>query len=60
MHKNPTKCPALESKCRKCKKNGHWERKCLSSSVRDVTQSNSIEDSFYLGAVSKANSVEVV
>uniref|UniRef100_A0A0F8AMR2 CCHC-type domain-containing protein n=1 Tax=Larimichthys crocea TaxID=215358 RepID=A0A0F8AMR2_LARCR len=36
-HKIPAKCPALDSECRKCGKKGHWERKCFSKSVREVS-----------------------
>ena len=34
-HKIPAKCPVVE--CRKCGKKGHWERKCFSKSVREVS-----------------------
>ncbi len=46
-HKSPSKCPALESGCRKCGKRSHWERQCLSKSVREVTNnSKDSEESF--------------
>lgn len=55
-HKDSVKCPASDTVCRKCGKKGHWERKCFSRSVREVTHSEDTEEgSFYLGAVSKAN-----
>lgn len=54
-HKIPAKCPAVDTECRKCGKKGHWERKCFSKSVREVSYCEDGEESFYLGAVSKVN-----
>ncbi|KAK0146533.1 hypothetical protein N1851_014140 [Merluccius polli] len=54
-HKFTAKCPALDSECRKCGKKGHWARQCFSKAVREVTNSPNTDDSFYLGAVTKAD-----
>ncbi|XP_026825789.1 uncharacterized protein K02A2.6-like [Ooceraea biroi] len=37
-HTPDRKCPALRSTCRRCKKEGHWDRMCRSKEVRHVEQ----------------------
>lgn len=55
-HNTQAKCPALDTEYRKCRKTGHWERLCVSKSVREVTQDSKEDDeSFYLGAVSNTS-----
>ena len=34
QHKDQERCPALKSTCNKCKKVGHWERKCHTKAIR--------------------------
>lgn len=57
-HKEQENCPALKSTCNKCRKVGHWESRCHTKSVREVTEDVSDDASeapYFLGAVSKSN-----
>lgn len=49
-HSNPEMCPAKNSTCNNCGKRGHWERKCRSKAVREVTE-GADESQYFLGAV---------
>ncbi|XP_017887401.1 uncharacterized protein LOC108629314, partial [Ceratina calcarata] len=49
QHQDYTKCPALRSTCRNCKKTGHWDRVCKSRSVRRLEETeNDARDSAFL------------
>ncbi len=52
QHSDERHCPALKSKCKRCSKKGHWEPKCYSKAVREVT-SEQLEQTFFLGAVNR-------
>lgn len=49
-HKDSEMCPAKNSTCNKCGKVGHWERKCHTKVVREVTEDTE-ETHYFLGAV---------
>lgn len=53
-HKDPEKCPARNSACNMYKMVGHWEKKCHSKSVREVTETIS-QTPYFLAAVTNAN-----
>lgn len=51
-HADERHCPALKSKCNKCHKKRHWERKCHSKAVREVTSEKHVQ-SHFLGAMNR-------
>ena len=56
QHKDQERCPALKSTCNKCKKVGHWEAKCHTKAVREVTETESVSQTpYFLGAVTQTN-----
>ncbi|KAI4890200.1 hypothetical protein NFI96_001996, partial [Prochilodus magdalenae] len=50
-HSEMRRCPALMSKCKKCHKQGHWERVCHSKQVSEVTQE--VKQSYFLGEIGR-------
>ena len=49
--KHPKKnCPARDSKCHKCGKNGHWQRACRSKEVSEVT-GEIFPNDYFLGEI---------
>ena len=54
-HTDPARCPAMNSTCNRCKKVGHWENKCYSKLVREVTEETVSQRPYYLGAVTNTN-----
>lgn len=58
QHKDQERCPALKSTCNKCKKVGHWEIKCHTKSIREVTETETVSQApYFLGAVINTNRV---
>ena len=56
QHKDQERCPALKSTCNKCKKVGHWEIKCHTKAIREVTETETVSQTpYFLGAVTNAN-----
>lgn len=53
QHSDERQCPALKSKCNKCQKKGHWERKCRTKAMREVTSEP--PEQYFLGAVNRQN-----
>ncbi|XP_011145827.2 uncharacterized protein K02A2.6-like [Harpegnathos saltator] len=63
-HMQGRRCPATKSVCRKCKKEGHWERVCRSRGIRRVEQEDDGEGEAsvayaFLGTVNTSDSESV-
>jgi transposase InsO family protein len=49
-HKDPERCPARNSACNKCGRNGHWQSQCKTKAVREVTEADE-QSEYFLGSV---------
>uniref|UniRef100_A0A3B4U8Y0 ribonuclease H n=1 Tax=Seriola dumerili TaxID=41447 RepID=A0A3B4U8Y0_SERDU len=53
-HSEERRCPALQSKCNKCHRKGHWERECHSKAVSEITEGE--KQIYFLGEVGREDS----
>lgn len=49
-HKDPERCPARNSACNKCGRNGHWRSQCKTKVASEVTEADE-ESEYFLGSV---------